>query len=222
MVKGIITTAKQIAFLGYNIIKQPHRKLSDKLQGKRVLLCGAGPSFSNPPERTEYDYVLGVNGLSKLYQGSDYFDFFIIEDLGASANYSKHYDSHKMIIASGLPKVGNELSLGFMHKYGYPAFIKKPFGFKKILGAPVFFWGDSVAYFAIELLRFAKPAQVDLVGFDFSNANRRHCSDNYRGKGDIVAPTDFTKQKNSFLIALSRLEKSGVTIRHKNAENNYL
>jgi hypothetical protein len=210
MLRGVLRTVLQVASIT-TLSRQKSMIFSDlKAQccGKAILICGAGPSLKKLESvAADYDIIIGVNGLSRLYAKSNIFSYFFIEDLEAYLNYANDFDEHKVILASGMPGHKHR-QIPFLHFYGYPRFFTKPI-FSKT--GRVIFWAGSVIPFAVNVIALSAPRSIDILGFDLYGSD--HFSSYYRNNTDLVNPTNWEKQRNGAIEVFSKAQKMGVPIR---------
>lgn len=192
---GLKFTVKQI--MQFALGSQGHDQLLKELRlmvsGKSVLLCGAGESFNDfNSYLSDYDVVFGMNGLFRLLGDSGDFDYFFIEDRAAYGNYvDEKSNSSKLITVAGMP--GNvKRQLNFIHKYGYPFFMKSP---KISRSGRCFFWGGSVAFFAMNVLLVSEASKIGVLGVDLCDTNG-YAVDGYRRKSDTVMTPNFQASRD--------------------------
>jgi hypothetical protein len=210
MLRGVLRTLLQVASIA--TLRKQRFIIFDDLKarcfGKAVLICGAGPSLKKLESvAADYDIIVGVNGLSRFYAGSNLFSYFFIEDFEAYLNYSSEFDEHKVILASGMPGHKHR-QIPFLHFYGYPRFFTKPI-FSKT--GHVIFWAGSVIPFAVNVIALSAPRSIDILGFDLSGSDHFSCQ--YRTNSDLVNPTNWDKQRNGAIEAFSKAQEMGVPIK---------
>lgn len=186
--KFTLAQLNQICFKNKNH-KNLLADLTSVISGKKVLLCGAGLSFNELDSHIHsYDLVFGMNGLYRQMYQSSAFDFFFIEDRAAYHNYVGNFSNNtKLITVSGMQ--GNKTrQLNFIHKYGFPLFFKAP---KLSKTGNCFFWGGSVAYFALNVLLVCKAKKIGVLGVDLVDS-KAYALDDYHSNNDKVMPPNFS------------------------------
>jgi hypothetical protein len=187
---GFQFTLRQIVqkLIGGKAHKKLLSELSGIISGKSVLLCGAGQSLKDIDSYiSDYDLVFGLNGLFRLKGGCQSFDYFFIEDRAAYNNYVHDKSNvERLITVAGMP--GNKSrQLNFLHQYGFPSFLGNP---KISTTGSSFFWGGSVAFFALNVLLVCRASKIGVLGVDLIDTNA-YALDGYHVSTDSVMPPNF-------------------------------
>lgn len=211
---GARFTAKQIfhfllASKSHNLVLA---ELSETIQGRRVLLCGAGKSLKELELLApDFDIIVGMNGLIREKELSHHFDYFFIEDRAAYDNYIRDDSPNKKIVTvAGMPG-SHDRQLNFIHQYGFPRYLKKP-----MLGesGKCFFWGGSVAYFAINVMLCCRASGIGVLGVDLLSIDA-YANPSYHNKDDRILPPDFALAryclKSLFFDALVKFPSTVIT-----------